>query len=115
MPPSPNMTLVDERLEEIPAGSDDVGYIARIGNVPLGYYKDEEKTARTFPTRADGTRLSVLGDMGKVEADGTIVFLGRGSQCINTGGEKVFAEEVEAALHAHPAISDALEIGRAHV
>ena len=110
MPPSPNMILVDERLEEIPAGSDDVGYIARIGNVPLGYYKDEEKTARTFPTRADGTRLSVLGDMGKVEADGTIVFLGRGSQCINTGGEKVFAEEVEAALHAHPAISDALVV-----
>ncbi|MEO7077932.1 MAG: acyl-CoA synthetase, partial [Rhodococcus sp. (in: high G+C Gram-positive bacteria)] len=110
MPPSPSMTLVDERLNEIPAGSEDVGYIARIGNVPLGYYKDEEKTARTFPTRSDGTRLSVLGDMGKVEADGTIVFLGRGSQCINTGGEKVFAEEVEAALHAHPSISDALVV-----
>ncbi|MFE4502408.1 AMP-binding protein [Rhodococcus sp. NPDC056743] len=110
MPPSPNMILVDERLDEIAAGSEDVGYIARIGNVPLGYYKDAEKTARTFPTLADGTRLSVLGDMGKVEADGTIVFLGRGSQCINTGGEKVFAEEVEAALHAHPSIVDALVV-----
>ncbi|QCB49655.1 acyl-CoA synthetase [Rhodococcus sp. PAMC28707] len=110
MPPSPSMTLVDESLNEIAAGSEEVGYIARIGNVPLGYYKDEEKTARTFPTRSDGTRLSVLGDMGKVEADGTIVFLGRGSQCINTGGEKVFAEEVEAALHAHPSISDALVV-----
>ncbi|MCZ4076426.1 AMP-binding protein [Rhodococcus sp. H36-A4] len=110
MPPSPSMTLVDESLNEIPAGSEEVGYIARIGNVPLGYYKDEEKTARTFPTRSDGTRLSVLGDMGKVEADGTIVFLGRGSQCINTGGEKVFAEEVEAALHAHPSIADALVV-----
>ncbi|MFZ2526946.1 MAG: AMP-binding protein [Rhodococcus sp. (in: high G+C Gram-positive bacteria)] len=110
MPPSPNMILVDEQLEEIPAGSEDVGYIARIGNVPLGYYKDEEKTARTFPTRSDGTRLSVLGDMGRVEADGTIVFLGRGSQCINTGGEKVFAEEVEAVLHAHPAVADALVV-----
>ncbi|CAM2832008.1 AMP-binding protein [Prescottella defluvii] len=110
MPPSPNMILVDERLEQIPAGSDEIGYIARIGNVPVGYYKDEEKTARTFPTRADGTRISVLGDMGTIEADGTIVFLGRGSQCINTGGEKVFAEEVEAALHAHPAISDALVV-----
>ncbi|MGV9747574.1 AMP-binding protein [Rhodococcus zopfii] len=110
MAPSPNMVLVDERLEEIPPGSDDVGYIARIGNVPLGYYKDEEKTARTFPTRADGTRLSILGDMGRVEADGTIVFLGRGSQCINTGGEKVFAEEVEATLHAHPAVADALVV-----
>ncbi|MFC9790136.1 AMP-binding protein [Rhodococcus sp. NPDC127528] len=110
MPPSPNMILVDESLNEIAPGSDDVGYIARIGNVPLGYYKDEEKTARTFPTRSDGTRISVLGDMGKVESDGTIVFLGRGSQCINTGGEKVFAEEVEAALHAHPTIVDALVV-----
>ncbi|MGW6376034.1 AMP-binding protein [Rhodococcus sp. NPDC055112] len=110
MPPSPNMILVDERLNEIPSGSDEIGYIARIGNVPLGYYRDEEKTARTFPTRADGTRLSVLGDMGRVEADGTIVFLGRGSQCINTGGEKVFAEEVEAALHGHPSIVDALVV-----
>jgi len=110
MPPSPNMILVDERLEEIPAGSDDIGYIARIGNVPLGYFKDEEKTARTFPTRADGTRLAVLGDMGRVEADGTVVFLGRGSQCINTGGEKVFAEEVEAAIHAHPFVLDALVV-----
>ncbi|WP_305093501.1 acyl-CoA synthetase [Prescottella sp. R16] len=112
MAPSPNMTLVDERLEEITPGSGDIGYIARIGNVPLGYYKDEEKTARTFPVRADGVRISVLGDMGRIEADGTIVFLGRGSQCINTGGEKVFAEEVEAALHAHPAISDALVVPR---
>jgi len=112
MPPSPNMVLVDERLEEIPPGTGDIGYIARIGNVPLGYYKDEEKTARTFPTRADGTRISILGDMGRVEADGTIVFLGRGSQCINTGGEKVFAEEVEAALHAHPSVADALVVPR---
>ncbi|MCX5043717.1 AMP-binding protein [Aldersonia sp. NBC_00410] len=110
MPPSPNMILVDEALNEIPPGSAEIGYIARVGNVPLGYYKDEEKTARTFPTRADGVRMSVLGDMGKIEADGSIVFLGRGSQCINTGGEKVFAEEVEAALHAHPAIADALVV-----
>lgn len=110
MPPSPNMIVVDERFEQIPAGSDDIGYIARIGNVPLGYFKDEEKTARTFPTRSDGVRMSVLGDMGRVEADGTIVFLGRGSQCINTGGEKVFVEEVEAALHAHPTIVDALVV-----
>ncbi|WP_068271465.1 AMP-binding protein [Aldersonia kunmingensis] len=110
MPPSPKMILVDEALNEIAPGSDDIGYIARIGGVPLGYYKDEEKTARTFPTRADGVRMSVLGDMGKIEADGTIVFLGRGSQCINTGGEKVFAEEVEAALHAHPSVFDALVV-----
>ncbi|MEE4021916.1 AMP-binding protein [Gordonia sp. PKS22-38] len=110
VPPTDKMMVVDERLNKIEPGSGDVGYIARIGNVPLGYYKDEAKTAKTFPTLPDGTRISILGDMGTVEADGTIVFLGRGSQCINTGGEKVYAEEVEAVLHAHPAIADALVV-----
>ncbi|GAC52731.1 acyl-CoA synthetase [Gordonia amicalis] len=110
VPPTDRMMVVDERLNKIEPGSGDVGYIARIGNVPLGYYKDEEKTAKTFPTLPDGTRISILGDMGTVEADGSIVFLGRGSQCINTGGEKVYAEEVEATLHAHPAIADALVV-----
>lgn len=109
-PPSDKMIVVDESLTELAPGSGEIGYIARIGNVPLGYYKDEEKSARTFPTLPDGRRISVLGDMGTVEADGSIVFLGRGSQCINTGGEKVFAEEVEAILHAHPAIADALVV-----
>ena len=110
MPKSPNMIVVDENLDELAPGTGQQGYIARIGSIPLGYYKDAEKTARTFPTRADGTRLAVLGDIGRVDSDGTIVFLGRGSQCINTGGEKVFAEEVEAALHAHPSIADALVV-----
>ncbi|MAU82740.1 MAG: acyl-CoA synthetase [Gordonia sp.] len=110
VPPTDKMMVVDERLNKIEPGSGDVGYIARIGNVPLGYYKDEAKTAKTFPTLPDGTRISILGDMGTVEADGTIVFLGRGSQCINTGGEKVYAEEVEAVLHAHPAVADALVV-----
>ncbi|AZG45994.1 acyl-CoA synthetase [Gordonia insulae] len=110
VPPSDKMMVVDERHHKIEPGSGEVGYIARIGNVPLGYYKDEEKTAKTFPTLPDGTRISILGDMGTVEADGTIVFLGRGSQCINTGGEKVYAEEVEATLHAHPAVADALVV-----
>ncbi|MDF3283580.1 MULTISPECIES: AMP-binding protein [unclassified Gordonia (in: high G+C Gram-positive bacteria)] len=110
VPPTDKMMVVDERLNRIEPGSGDVGYIARIGNVPLGYYKDEEKSARTFPTLPDGRRISILGDMGTVEADGSIVFLGRGSQCINTGGEKVYAEEVEAVLHAHPAIGDALVV-----
>jgi acyl-CoA synthetase (AMP-forming)/AMP-acid ligase II len=110
MPPTSNMTVVDEKLNTIAPGSDDVGMIARIGRVPLGYYRDEEKSLRTFPTLPDGTRIAVLGDMGQVEADGTIVFLGRGSQCINTGGEKVFAEEVEACLHAHPSVADALVV-----
>ncbi len=110
MAPSPNLTLVDEALQPIAPGSDEVGWIARVGNVPLGYYNDPDKSARTFPQLPDGTRLAVLGDMGRIEADGTIVFLGRGSGCINTGGEKVFAEEVEAALHAHPSVSDALVV-----
>ncbi|WP_374612963.1 acyl-CoA synthetase [Gordonia sp. (in: high G+C Gram-positive bacteria)] len=110
VPPTDRMMVVDERHNKIEPGSGEVGYIARIGNVPLGYYKDKEKTAKTFPTLADGTRISILGDMGTVEADGSIVFLGRGSQCINTGGEKVYAEEVEAVLHAHPAIADALVV-----
>ena len=110
VPPTDKMMVVDESLNEITPGSGDVGYIARIGNVPLGYYKDEAKSAKTFPTLPDGRRISVLGDMGTVEADGTIVFLGRGSQCINTGGEKVYAEEVEATLHAHPAVADALVV-----
>ncbi|MCZ4553265.1 AMP-binding protein [Gordonia rubripertincta] len=110
MPPTSKMTVLDEKLNVIPPGSEDVGMIARIGRVPLGYYRDEEKSARTFPQLPDGTRVAVLGDMGLVEADGTIVFLGRGSQCINTGGEKVYAEEVEACLHAHPAVADALVV-----
>ncbi|AHH18666.1 putative fatty-acid--CoA ligase [Nocardia nova SH22a] len=110
MPKSPNMIVVDDELRELTPGSPQEGHIARTGNIPLGYYNDADKTARTFPVRADGTRLAVLGDMGRVESDGTIVFLGRGSQCINTGGEKVFAEEVEAALHAHPSIADALVV-----
>ncbi|MFZ2240230.1 MAG: acyl-CoA synthetase [Gordonia amarae] len=110
VPPTDRMMVVDESLNPIEPGSGELGYIARIGNVPLGYYKDPEKSAKTFPTLPDGRRVSILGDMGTVEADGTIVFLGRGSQCINTGGEKVFAEEVEAVLHAHPAVADALVV-----
>lgn len=109
VPDTTRMMVVDERFHRITTPNE-VGYIARVGNVPLGYYKDEEKTARTFPTMADGTRISVLGDMGYVHDDGGIVFLGRGSQCINTGGEKVYAEEVEAALHGHPAVADALVV-----
>ncbi|GAA3955723.1 AMP-binding protein [Gordonia caeni] len=109
VPDTARMMVVDERFNRITTPNE-VGYIARVGNIPLGYYKDPEKTARTFPTMEDGTRISVLGDMGYVHDDGGIVFLGRGSQCINTGGEKVYAEEVEAALHGHPAISDALVV-----
>ena len=111
MPPSPRSAVVDEALEPIGPGERRIGYLARIGHVPLEYYKDPEKTAATFPVRADGVRMSVLGDMARVEDDGTIVLLGRGSGCINTGGEKVFPEEVEQALKSHPAIFDALVAG----
>ncbi|MFA1538452.1 acyl-CoA synthetase [Actinomadura monticuli] len=105
-----SVTVVGADMKPIPPGSDEVGYVARSGHVPLGYHNDPEKTARTFPV-VDGTRWSVLGDMARVEADGTVVVLGRGSGCVNTGGEKVFPEEVEQALKAHPAVMDALVAG----
>lgn len=106
----PRVTVVDTDMKPVPPGSDEVGYVARSGNVPLGYHNDPEKTARTFPV-VDGKRWTILGDMARVEADGTVVVLGRGSGCINTGGEKVFPEEVEQALKSHPAVMDALVAG----
>jgi fatty-acyl-CoA synthase len=78
--------------------------------VPLGYYKDPDKSARTFPT-IEGTRYSIPGDWASVDADGTIHLLGRGSVCINTGGEKVFPEEVEEVLKTHPTVRDAVCVG----
>ncbi|MGZ8178549.1 AMP-binding protein [Williamsia sp. SKLECPSW1] len=109
--PSPGMTVLDETLTPVEPGSDEIGYIARVGRVPLGYYKDPEKSERTFVTLSDGRRAAILGDMGRLESDGSIVFLGRGSGCINTGGEKVFPEEVEAAVQAHPGVHDVLVVG----
>ncbi len=111
VPPTDAMMVVDEGLHELPLGPEHVGLITRLGPVPQGYYKDEEKSARTFRTLPDGRRCSVLGDMGYRDHDGSIVFLGRGSQCINTGGEKVYVEEVENVLHGHPAITDVLVVG----
>ena len=84
--------------------------VASGGLVPVGYYKDPEKSARTF-REVGGKRWSFPGDMASVEADGTLVLFGRGSNCINTGGEKVFPEEVEEALKRHPAVEDALVLG----
>ena len=89
------------------------GWRARHGRVPLGYYKDPDKSARTFPV-IDGVRYSVPGDRATLEADGSMRLLGRDSVTINTGGEKVFAEEVEHALKHHPAVYDAIVVGTPH-
>jgi acyl-CoA synthetase (AMP-forming)/AMP-acid ligase II len=105
---SPTVCVVDEHRR--PVGPGGAGWLARAGHVPLGYYGDAEATAATFPV-IDGQRWAVLGDMARVEEDGTIVVLGRGSTCINSGGEKVFPEEVEQALKAHPSVLDAVVAG----
>jgi acyl-CoA synthetase (AMP-forming)/AMP-acid ligase II len=100
--------VLDDDLHPLPAGV--VGRLARRGHIPLGYYKDPEKTAATFPV-VDGVRWSVPGDHAVVEADGAITLLGRGSVSINTGGEKVYPEEVESVLKAHAAVFDAVVVG----
>jgi 3-oxocholest-4-en-26-oate---CoA ligase len=105
------MTVLDGELRPVESGSGVVGRLARRGHIPLGYYKDDEKTAATFVTAADGARWVVPGDFALVEADGTITLLGRGSVCINSGGEKVYPEEVEAALKSHPDVFDAVVVG----
>ena len=101
--------LTDDGRDVVP-GSGEVGLVAAGGFQPVGYYKDEAKTAATFRT-IDGTRYSVPGDHATVEADGTLTFLGRGSSCINTGGEKVYPEEVEEVLKLHPRVRDAVVLG----
>jgi 3-oxocholest-4-en-26-oate---CoA ligase len=105
------MTVLDDELRPVEPGSGVVGRLARRGHIPLGYYKDDEKTAATFVTAADGARWVVPGDFAVVEADGTITLLGRGSVCINSGGEKVYPEEVEAVLKSHPDVFDAVVVG----
>jgi acyl-CoA synthetase (AMP-forming)/AMP-acid ligase II len=103
--------VLDEAFNELPAGSGQQGRLARRGNVPVAYYKDPEKSAATFVTGPNGNRYALAGDMALMEADGTITLLGRGSQCINSGGEKIFPEEVESALKAHPEVFDAVVVG----
>ena len=95
---------------EVEPGSGEMGRVAVRGRCPLGYYKDLEKSARTFPV-INGERYSVPGDYATVEADGTLRLLGRGSVCINTGGEKVYPEEVEEVLKEHAAVRDAVVVG----
>lgn len=106
----PRCKVFDEHDAEVPPGSGRSGIIGIGEPIPLGYYKDEAKTAQTFRT-IRGARYAMPGDHCLVEADGTITLLGRGSATINTGGEKVFPEEVEEALKLHPAIDDALVVG----
>lgn len=102
--------VFDDDDHEVPAGSGVVGRVAVAGGIPLGYYKDPEKTAATF-REVDGVRFSFPGDWATVEPDGTITLLGRGSQVVNTGGEKVFAEEVEEIVKTHEAVDDCLVVG----
>jgi acyl-CoA synthetase (AMP-forming)/AMP-acid ligase II len=99
---------LDLRLE---AGHEDLGWLAQFGRVPLGYLGDGEKTARTFPV-IDGVRYSVPGDRARLTTDGNLELHGRDSVTINSGGEKIFAEEVEAALAHHPAVYDVIVTGR---
>ena len=101
-------TVLDDALR--PAATGVVGKLARRGHVPIGYYKDAAKTAATFPV-VDGVRWSVPGDHARVEDDGTITVLGRGSVSINTGGEKVYPEEVEGVVKSHPSVFDAVVVG----
>ena len=105
---NPETTVLTDKLTQAEVGV--VGKLARRGRVPLGYYKDPVKSAQTFPV-VDGVRWSVPGDDARIETDGTITVLGRGSVSINTGGEKVYPEEVEGALKSHPAVFDAIVVG----
>ncbi|MET9215111.1 MULTISPECIES: acyl-CoA synthetase [unclassified Nocardia] len=103
--------VVDEDGRPVAVGEQ--GWLAKTGAVPLGYYKDDEKSRKLFKT-VDGARMVVTDDRARVEDDGSITLIGRGNMVINTGGEKVFVEEVESVLKAHPAVFDAVVVGIAH-
>jgi fatty-acyl-CoA synthase len=105
-----NTAVFTEDRRRVEPGSGERGLLAVSGFIPVGYYKDEEKTTRTF-WEVEGRRWSVPGDWATVEADGSLKLLGRGSQVINTGGEKVFPEEVEEVLKLHPDVRDAAVVG----
>ncbi len=107
--PGPGVIVVNEHDEPIVAGSGEIGFVAVPGGAD-GYYKDEEKTSKTFRL-INGERYTIPGDFATLEADGSIMLLGRGSQCINTGGEKVFPEEVEEVIKTHPNVDDCLIFG----
>jgi acyl-CoA synthetase (AMP-forming)/AMP-acid ligase II len=108
---SADSVVLDEDFAPIEPGSGRIGRVARGGNIPLGYYNDPVKTAETFVVDPRGKRWSIPGDYATVEADGRITLLGRGSVSINSGGEKIFPEEVEGALKSHPDVFDVLVVG----
>ncbi|MCU4186419.1 AMP-binding protein [Acidiferrimicrobium sp. IK] len=109
----PDTKILGDDGREVEAGSGAVGRLAMRGRGPVGYYKDEAKSASTFVT-IDGQRWVIPGDFATVDPGGAVRLLGRGSVCINTGGEKVFAEEVEEVLKLHPAVRDAVVVGTPH-
>jgi acyl-CoA synthetase (AMP-forming)/AMP-acid ligase II len=111
--PRPDLRVINDSGRDVVPGSAEVGQLAFGGRQPLGYYKDEAKTADVFRT-IDGHRYSVPGDWATVAEDGTVTLLGRGSACINTGGEKVFPDEVEQALCSIPGVVDAAVVGVPH-
>ena len=102
--------VFDEDLDPVEPGSGVIGKIARSGDIPLGYYNDPKKTAEVF-IEVGGTRYVMPGDYATVEEDGSITLLGRGSIVINSGGEKIFPEEVESAVRSHPDLMDAIVCG----
>lgn len=105
-----NTVVLDDEGNAVAPGSGVRGIIAKHGHIPVGYFKDEKKTAETFKT-INGVRYAIPGDYAEVEADGSVTMLGRGSVSINSGGEKIYPEEVEAALKGHPDVFDALVVG----
>ncbi|HZO09958.1 MAG TPA: acyl-CoA synthetase, partial [Myxococcota bacterium] len=106
----PNCKVFTPEGREVKPGSGEAGFVARSGPIPEGYYKDEKKSAETFRV-IEGRRWSIPGDWCTVNADGTLELHGRGSVCINSGGEKIYPEEVEETLKLHPAVSDAVVVG----
>lgn len=102
--------MLDDAGRPAPPGSGLIGRLARRGRIPIGYHGDPEGSAETF-VEIQGQRWAIPGDLARVEADGSITLLGRGSSSINTGGEKVFPEEVEIVLKSHPTVFDAVVVG----
>jgi 3-oxocholest-4-en-26-oate---CoA ligase len=105
------LVLSEDYSHFLSPGEQEIGWAAREGRIPLGYFNDPEATRKTFP-EVDGKRVVISGDRARLEEDGTLRLYGRDSLVVNTGGEKVFVEEVEEALRAHPAVADALVVGR---